>query len=80
MYVQIKQWGNSQGIRLSKETLSLAGFDENDFLEVEVKEGELILKKRNRRLTLEERAAKFGGVIETSKEVSWGDPAGREIW
>ena len=29
----IRKWGNSQGIRLSKELLALAGIKNNDFLD-----------------------------------------------
>ncbi len=80
MYAQIKEWGNSQGIRLSKEILNIAGFGESEYLEIEAKEGEIILKKRNKRLSLEERAAKFGGKLEVSQEIDYGQAVGREIW
>ena len=80
MYVQIKEWGNSQGIRLSKEILNMAGFSESEYIEIEAKEGEIILKKRNKRLSLEERAAKFGGKLEASQEIDYGQSVGREIW
>lgn len=45
MTVQIKVGGNSQGIRLSKELLTLAGIKNNDILEVELQNGNIVLKR-----------------------------------
>lgn len=78
MYVQLKEWGNSQGIRLSKEIISLADISPYDQLEVEVNKGEIILRKKNKRLSLEERALKYGGKIEASEEIEYGPALGRE--
>ena len=39
MQAQVKEWGNSQGIRLSKEVLKSAGIKLNEFLDVEVSDG-----------------------------------------
>ena len=78
MYVQLKEWGNSQGIRLSKEIISLADISPYDQLEVEVSKGEIILRKKNKRLSLEERALKYGGKIEASEEIEYGPALGRE--
>lgn len=48
MQTQVKPWGNSQGIRLSKELLALAGIKDNDLLEIELIEGGIVLKKKKR--------------------------------
>ena len=40
MQAQVKEWGNSQGIRLSKEVLKSAGIKLNEFLDVEVSWGD----------------------------------------
>ena len=45
MIAQLKAWGNSQGIRLSKELLTLAGIKNNDILEIELQDGNIVLKK-----------------------------------
>lgn len=81
MIAQVKTWGNSQGIRLSKELLALAGIKNNDFLEVELIEGNIVLKKvkKNHR-TLEERAKEYGGKLGPYEEFDWGEPVGRERW
>ena len=74
MQAQVKEWGNSQGIRLSKEILKSAGIAVNETLEVTVSDGVITLTKTFRHKTLEERAAEFNG------EYDWGKPAGREVW
>lgn len=79
MVAQVKTWGNSQGIRLSKELLALAGIKNNDFLEVELIEGNIVLKKvKKQHRTLEERAKEFGGQLGPYEEFDWGEPVGRE--
>ena len=73
MVAQVKAWGNSQGIRLSKELLALEG--------IELIEGGIVLKKtKKEHRTLEERAKEFGGQLGPYEEFDWGDPEGRERW
>ena len=42
MQVQLKPWGNSQGIRFSKEFLKSAGFSPNETLTAEVSNGTIV--------------------------------------
>ena len=48
MKTQVKSWGNSHGIRLSKEMLQEAGFSVKDILEVKVSDGVITLEKNVR--------------------------------
>ena len=81
MVAQVKPWGTSQGIRLSKELLALAGIKNNDLLEIELIEGGIVLKKaKKEHRTLEERAREFGGRLGPYEEFDWGEPKGRERW
>ena len=80
MQAQVKEWGNSQGIRLSKEILKSAGIALNDFLDVSVSNGVITLVKPNRHKTLEERAADYDGRLMLDGEYDWGEPVGREVW
>ena len=81
MVTQVKTWGNSQGIRLSKELLALAGIKSNDLLDISVIDGNIVLKKiENRHKTLEERAKEYGGKLGPYEEYDWGVPVGRERW
>ena len=80
MQTQIKAWGNSQAIRISKEMLEMAGMKLNDFIDIEVNEGKIIIYKKPRHMTLEERAAEYGGKLNIGDvELEYGDPVGREL-
>jgi len=80
MQAQVKEWGNSQGIRLSKEILKSAGIGLNEILDVSVSNGVIKLVKSFKHRTLEERAAEFDGKLNLDGEYDWGAPAGRERW
>ncbi|MBQ8815185.1 MAG: AbrB/MazE/SpoVT family DNA-binding domain-containing protein [Lachnospiraceae bacterium] len=80
MQAQVKGWGNSQGIRLSKEILQAAGISLNELLEVTVSDGVITLTKAFRHKTLEERAAEYGGQLNLDGECDWGEAVGREVW
>lgn len=80
MQTQVKEWGNSQGIRLSKDVLKSAGIELNEILDVSVANGVITLMKPFRHKTLEERAAEYDGKLMLDGEYDWGDPVGREIW
>lgn len=80
MQTQVKEWGNSQGIRLSKEVLKSAGIELNEILDVSVANGVITLMKPFRHKTLEERSAEYDGKLMLDGEYDWGDPVGREIW
>lgn len=80
MQAQVRAWGNSQGIRLSKEILQAADISIDDVLDVRASEGMITLVKPFRHKTLEERAAEYGGELSLDGEFDYGDPAGREIW
>jgi antitoxin MazE len=80
MQVQLKSWGNSQGIRLSKECLKAAGFQPDEVLNAEVSDGKIVLSRSFRHRSLKERAEAYGGKLNLSEEIDWGEPAGDEVW
>ncbi len=80
MQAQVKEWGNSQGVRLSKEILKSAGIELDDVLDVIVSNGAITLVKTFRHKTLEERAAEFNGKLMLDGEYDWSEPIGREVW
>ena len=80
MQVQVKEWGNSQGIRLAKEILQDVGIELNETLDVFVSNGTITLSKAFRHKTLEERAANYDGKLDLDGEYDWGEPVGREVW
>lgn len=80
MLAQVKAWGNSQGIRISKDILQKANVAVDDVLEIKVVDGIITLVKPFRHKTLEERAAEFDGKLNLDGEFDWGEPVGREGW
>ena len=80
MKVQVKEWGNSQGIRFPKAVLQEAGIAVNDMLNVEVKNGKIVLYPEFRHKTLEERIRESGCELSGIGELDWGEPQGNEVW
>ena len=80
MQAQVKEWGNGQGVRLSKEILKSAGITLNDILDITVSNGIITLANPFRHKTLEERAAEFDGRLMIDGEYDWDEPAGKEVW
>ena len=80
MQTQIKNWGNSQGIRLSKEAMQEAGFEPDEILTLTVSRGQIILQKKFRHKTLKERMDEYGGKLELVEEMDFGEPGEGEIW
>ena len=84
----IRRWGNSQGIRLSKEILAQMDLRENDTVGINVYDGKMTVEKINKPkyLNLAERLEAFYKrpideiYVESTQEVDVGDPKGNEIW
>ncbi|MCM1058347.1 MAG: AbrB/MazE/SpoVT family DNA-binding domain-containing protein [Firmicutes bacterium] len=84
----IRRWGNSQGIRLSKEMLSQMDLKENDTISISIYDGKMTIEKNNKPkyLNLKERLEAFYKrpideiYVENTQEVNVGDPLGNEIW
>ncbi len=80
MHTQVKSWGNSQGIRLSKDVLEAAHISLDDILDIKISDNTITLVKQRRHKSLEERAAAYGGHLLLDGEYDWGTPVGREDW
>ena len=80
MQLTLKQWGNSSGILLPKELMNKIGIKQNDTLDAEVVDGRIILTPGFRHRSLKERAAEYGGHLNLSDEIDWGEPVGSEVW
>ncbi len=80
MQAQVKRWGNSQGIRITRENLQAAGISMDEWLDITTSDGMIILSKTFRHKTLKERAAEYGGQLNLDGEGEWRDPVGREVW
>ena len=80
MQLKVKQWGNSHGIRFTKEFLKQAGVSVNDTLDAEIINGQIVLTPSFRHRSLKERAAAFGGQLNLSEEMTREETAGSEVW
>ena len=83
----IKKWGNSQGIRLSKDIINMIGCKENDKVEISVDNGRITIKKAAKEyINLKERLEAFYKkpiediFVENIQEVDVGAPVGEEYW
>lgn len=84
----VRRWGNSQGIRLSKEILAQMNLQENDTVGINVYDGKMTVEKINKPkyLNLTERLEAFYKrpideiYVESTQEVDVGDPVGNEQW
>lgn len=76
--VSIRSWGNSQGIRLTKEIMDRLGLSVSDVLDVETSDDAIILRKAFKHKTFEERLAEYDNTISVS-DYDWGEPCGKEM-
>ncbi|MEZ3443959.1 MAG: Growth regulator [Lachnospiraceae bacterium] len=84
----IRRWGNSQGIRLSKEILAQMNLEEDDTIGISVCDGKMTIEKVNKPKyhNLTERLEAFYKrpideiYVESTQEVDVGDPVGNEKW
>jgi antitoxin MazE len=82
MIVKVQKWGNSQGIRLSKEILNQANILIGDELEVVTTEDQLVIKpvyKIRGKYKIEDLVAKLPANYQV-EELDWGEPVGMEVW
>ncbi len=82
MITKVQKWGNSQGVRLSREILSNIEIQVGDSVNLSVREGTLIvtpLKRIRGGHDLRELVGKIPKDYRT-EEVAWGEPRGKEIW
>jgi len=82
MVTKVQKWGNSQGLRLSKQTLDDAEISVGDQVDVVVRDG-LILIAPVRRLRGKYKLSDLTKQIskdDMTQEVQWGEPVGNEVW
>jgi antitoxin MazE len=82
MVTKIQKWGNSQGLRFSKEMLQEAQIGVGDDVQVSVRGGRIIVEpvtKVRGRYNLKDLVAKMPKSAR-AEEIDWGKPAGKEAW
>ena len=81
MTATINRWGNSSAVRIPRQILSKANFEEGADVEIiSLKEGEIILRAIRKRKTLQEIFVEANGEFFQTEELDWGSPQGDEVW
>ena len=78
MLVKVQRWGNSQGLRLSKQLLEQANIAVGEDIEIVAKKGQIILKK-TKKFDLAEMVSRMPKDYQVQEE-SFGKPVGKEVW
>jgi len=82
MITKVQKWGNSQGLRLSKELLSDAEIAVGDAVDVAVTDGVIVVTPVRRRrggVDLEQLVREIPADYSPA-EVEWGPSTGKEVW
>ena len=82
MITRIQNWGNSQGLRLSKSLLSDAAIQVGDMVDVAVHQGALIVTPVRRVRgghDLRELVRRVPKGYK-ARELEWSAPVGNEVW
>mgnify|MGYP001230599597 CR=1 FL=1 len=80
MKTTAQKWGNSLAIRVPKSVAIQAGIQEQDELEIEVQDGNVVLKPQLQRVYRVEDLVKQITPKNLHGEIDTGDPVGREVW
>jgi antitoxin MazE len=82
MVTKIQKWGNSQGLRVSKEILKDAQINLGDEVQVSARNGRIVVEpitKIRGRYKLKDLLAKIPKNYRAN-ELDWGTPVGKEAW
>ena len=80
MKTTAQKWGNSLAIRVPKSVALQVGLKAKDDLEIEVQEGNVVLKPHLRRVYQLEDLVKRITPKNVHDEIDAGGPTGREVW
>ena len=82
MVTRIQKWGNSQGLRLSKNLLEDAHLSIGDSVNVTITDGLIVVapvKCVRGKLSLTELVSRIPDDYKV-EEIDWGEPVGGETW
>jgi antitoxin MazE len=82
MVTKVQTWGNSQGLRLSKQVLDEAHISVGDEVDLTVHDGVIVIAPARRvrgRCNLKDLVDGMPPDYQPS-ELDWGAPLGREVW
>ncbi|HLE69885.1 MAG TPA: transcriptional regulator/antitoxin, MazE [Vicinamibacteria bacterium] len=82
MITKVQKWGNSQGLRLSRDVLSDAEVGVGDSVRVTARKGTIVItpiRRERGRHDLRELVRRIPRDYKP-EELDWGPPVGREVW
>ena len=82
MVTRVQKWGNSQGLRFSKEIMTEAQINVGDQVNVSVKDGQIIVEPLvsvRGKYDLRELVSRMPSSYQV-EETDWGGPTGNEAW
>ena len=82
MVTKVQKWGNSQGLRLSKQMLEEARISIGDDVDVSARDGVIVITPIRRirgKQSLKDLVSRIPENYEI-EEIDWGRPVGREAW
>ena len=80
MEARLQKWGNSAGIRIPKSILNSLNIKINDILDIKQNDEKIIISiSKKKKISLEERFKNYNGK-NLSKDFSWDERKGKEIW
>ncbi len=82
MTTKVQRWGNSQGLRLSRQILEDARISVGDEVDVLVRDGTIMISPVQRvrgKYSLRQLVARMPKDYK-AEEVEWGRPVGKEAW
>jgi antitoxin MazE len=82
MVTKIQKWGNSQGIRISRDVLQKAHISMGDTVDISVQTGKIIVKPAapiRGKYKLKNLLSQMPSTYKTLEE-NWGKAEGGEIW
>lgn len=78
MTAKIQKWGNSLGIRIPKSIIEKANLSENSEVEIENKDGAIIIFPRQKKLSLDTLLSEI--TKDNLHQESDDEVEGREVW
>jgi antitoxin MazE len=82
MVTKVQRWGNSQGLRITRQVLEDAGIEVGDEVDVTARDGVILIAPVRRvrgKQSLQELVSRIPKDYMVS-EVEWGKPVGKEVW
>ena len=80
MKTRAQKWGNSLAVRVPKSVATQIGLKAQDDLDIEVRDGNVVLKPQLRRVYRLDDLLKQINKKNVHKEVDSGGSVGRESW